>query len=106
MRLDARFAVVTTLLVAPMLAASQLAALKVRRGDLEADLGREAREIAEALRAGIEPIDPDTAEETLLERARAARANNDPFQLEVLRVGTERRTDDQAWLLLVQAAEI
>jgi signal transduction histidine kinase len=106
MRLDSRFAVVTTLLVAPMLAAAEFAAVKVRRGDLEADLGREAREIAEALRAGIEPIDPDTAEETLLARARAARANNDPFQLEVLRVGNDRRTDDQAWLLLLQAAEI
>src|SRR5215467_14351197 len=79
MRLDARFAVVTTLLVAPMLAASEFAALKVRRGDLEADLGREAREIAEALSAGIEPLDPEIMEETLVARQRAARANNDPF---------------------------
>src|SRR5215831_8632977 len=106
MRLDARFAVVTTLLVAPMLAASEFAALKVRRGDLEADLGREAREIAAALSAGMEPLDPETMQATLLARARAARANNDRFQLEVLRVDADRRTDDQAWLLLMQAAEI
>ena len=96
MRLDARVAVVTTLLVAPTLAASALAALKVRRGDLEADLGREAREIAEALRACIEPLNPDTAEEALIERIRDARANNSPFQLELLQVGADRRTDDQA----------
>ena len=106
MRLDARVAVVTTLLVAPTLAASALAALKVRRGDLEADLGREAHEIAEALRAGIEPLTPETAEQELLERVRAARTANNPFQLELLQVGADRRTDDQAWLLLLQAAEI
>jgi signal transduction histidine kinase len=106
MRLDSRFAVVTTLLVAPMLAASEFAALKVRRGDLEADLGREAREIAEALRTGIEPLDPDSAEQVLRARMRTARANNDRFQLEILRVGSDRHTDDQAWLLLTQAAEI
>jgi signal transduction histidine kinase len=106
MRLDTRVIVMTTMLVAPVLAASGFAALKVRRADLEADLRREAREIAEALRAGMEPLDRDTADETLFERVRAARANNEIFQLEVLRVGGERRTDDQAWLLLTQAAEI
>jgi signal transduction histidine kinase len=106
MRLDTRVIVVTTMLVGPVLAASGFAALKVRRADLEADLRREAREIAEALRAGMEPLDRDTAGETLFARARAARTNNETFQLEVLRVGDERRTDDQAWLLLTQAAEI
>jgi signal transduction histidine kinase len=106
MRLDIRVTVVTTMLVAPVLAASGFAALKVRRADLEADLSREAREIADALQAGMEPLDPDAGEETLLERVRLARVNNDVFQLEVLRVGGERRTDDQAWLLLTQAAEI
>jgi signal transduction histidine kinase len=106
MKLGTRVTVVTTLLVASVLAASGVGALKIRRADLEADLRREAREIADALRAGIEPLDPDSMEETLLARARAARVNNDFFQLEILRVGADRRTDDQAWLLLMQAAEI
>jgi signal transduction histidine kinase len=106
MRLGTRVTVVTTMLVAPVLAASGFAALKLRRADLEADLRREAREIAEALRAGIEPLERDTAEDVLLDRARAARANNELFQLEILRVRDDRRTDDQAWLLLMQAAEI
>src|SRR4051812_44888957 len=108
MRLGTRVTVVTTFLVASVLAASGWGALRVRRADLEADLRREAREIADALQAGIEPLaaDPDAAEEVLLSRARASRANADSFQLEILRVGGERRTDDQAWLLLMEAAEI
>jgi signal transduction histidine kinase len=106
MKLGTRVTVVITLLVASVLAASGLVALRARRADLEADLGREAREMAEALRAGMEPLAAETAEETLEARASAARANNEIFQLEVLRVGNERRTDDQAWLLLTQAAEI
>jgi len=106
MKLGTRVTVVTTLLVASVLAASGVGALKIRRADLEADLRREAREIADALRVGIEPLDRDAAEEILLEHVRAARANNDFFQLEILRVADDRRTDDQAWLLLMQAAEI
>jgi signal transduction histidine kinase len=89
-----------------VLAASGVAALKARRADLEADLAREAREIAAALRAGLEPLDADQATETLEWRAYSARENNEIFQLEILRVRDEKRTDDPAWLLLMQAAEI
>jgi signal transduction histidine kinase len=106
MRLGTRVTVVTTVLVAGVLAASGLAALQVRRADLEADLSREAREIAAALRAGLEPLEADGATETLEWRAYSARENNELFQLEILRVGDERRTDDPAWLLLMQGAEI
>jgi signal transduction histidine kinase len=106
MRLGTRVTVVTTVLVAGVLAASGLAALKVRRADLEADLSREAREIAAALRAGLEPLDADVATETLEWRAYSAHENNELFQLEILRVGDEKRTDDPAWLLLMQGAEI
>jgi signal transduction histidine kinase len=106
MKLGTRVTVVTTLMVAGVLAASGLLALKVRRADLEADLAREAREIAAALRAGLEPLDPEQATETLEWRAHAARVNSEMFQLEILRVRDEKRTDDQAWLLLTQAAEI
>ncbi|HVX95100.1 MAG TPA: ATP-binding protein [Polyangia bacterium] len=106
MRLGTRVTVVTTALVAAVLVASGWAALKVRRADLEADLSREAREIAAALRAGLEPLEADTAQDTLEDRARSARENKELFQLEILRVGEDRRTDDQAWLLLMQGAEI
>jgi signal transduction histidine kinase len=93
-------------LVAVVLAASGLGALQVRRADLEADLSREAREIAAALRAGLEPLDAEGMTETLEWRAYSARENNEIFQLEILRVGDEKRTDDPAWLLLMQGAEI
>jgi signal transduction histidine kinase len=106
MTLGTRVTVVTTLLVASVLAGSGYAALKVRRANLEADLDREAHEIATALRAGIEPLDRGNAEETLLQRARAARQHDELFALEVLSVGDDRRTDDDAWRLLMRAADI
>jgi signal transduction histidine kinase len=104
--LGTRVTVVVTLLVAAVLAGSGYAALKVRRANLEADLDREAHEIATALRAGIEPLDPGTAADTLLARARAARQHDELFQLEVLSIGSEQRTDDDAWLLLMRAVDI
>jgi signal transduction histidine kinase len=108
MKLGTRVTVVTTLTIASVLAGSGYAALKVRRANLEADLGREAHEIAAALRAGIEPIDSgrDAAKETLLRRIYAAREHGELFQLEVLGVGGRPQTDDEAWLLLMQAADI
>ncbi len=106
MTLGTRVTVVVTLLVAAVLAGSGYAALKVRRANLEADLDREAHEIATALRAGIEPLDRSKAEEMLLARARAARQHDELFGLEVLSIGSEQRTDDDAWLLLMRAADI
>ena len=106
MTLGTRVTVVVTLLVAAVLAGSGYAALKVRRANLEADLDREAHEIATALRAGIEPLDPSTATEMLLARARAARQHDELFGLEVLSIGSEQRTDDDAWLLLMRAVDI
>ena len=106
MTLGTRVTVVVTLLVAAVLAGSGYAALKVRRANLEADLDREAHEIATALRAGIEPLDRGTAEEMLLARARAARQHDELFGLEVLSIGSDQRTDDDAWLLLMRAADI
>jgi signal transduction histidine kinase len=106
MTLGTRVTVVATLLVASVLAGSGYAALKVRRANLQADLDREAHEIGRALQVGLEPVDPSTAEETLLGRARAARQHDEPFQLEVLQVGDDRRTDDEAWLLLMRGADI
>ncbi|HXJ23187.1 MAG TPA: ATP-binding protein [Polyangia bacterium] len=106
MTLGTRVTVVATLLVASVLAGSGYAALKVRRANLQADLDREAHEIGRALEVGLEPLDPGTAADTLLARARAARQHDEPFQLEVLQVGDDRRTDDEAWLLLMRGADI
>jgi signal transduction histidine kinase len=106
MKLGTRVTVVTTVLVAGVLAALGFAALKARRADLEADLSREAREIAAALSAGLEPLEKADAQATLEWRVEAARENGEIFQLEILRIGDDKRTDDPAWLLLVQGAEI
>ena len=108
MKLGTRMTVVTTLVVAAVLAASGIAALRVRRANLEADLGREAHEISAALRTGIEPIDSDAdrAEEALVRRVRAAREHGEEFLLEVLSIRDDQRTDDEAWLLLMRAADI
>src|SRR5205814_6608757 len=56
MTLGTRVTLVTTTVIASVLAVSGYALLKVRRANLEADLDREAYEIATALRAGIEPV--------------------------------------------------
>ncbi len=108
MKLGTRVTLVTTTVIASVLAVSTYAALKVRRANLEADLGREAHEIAAALRAGIEPVagSRDEINEMLRHRIRAAREHGELFQLEVLSGGREQRTLDQAWLLLMQAADI
>jgi signal transduction histidine kinase len=108
MKLGTRVTVVTTLVVASVLAGVGYAALKVRRANLEADLGREAHEIAAALRTGIEPLDKhkEAATEALQWRVYAAREQGELFQLEILSVGSEERTKDEAWLLLVRAADI
>ena len=108
MKLGTRVTVVTTVLVAPVLAASGYGALKLRRADLEADLDRQAREVAETLRSGLEPVsdDSEAATRLLTERAWMSRERDDAFKLEVLRVGDRWQTTDQSWLILAQAAEI
>src|SRR4029079_13775828 len=72
------------------------------------DLGREAYEIAVGLRAGLEPVavKGQALSEMLHRRIRAARQPGELFQLEVLSGGTDEKTDDEAWLLLMQDAEI
>jgi len=109
MKLSTRVTVLATMLVAPMLGGLGYAALRARRADLEADLAREAREVAEALRAGIEPLSAETAVAALTERAWRAREHDDAFQLEILRApdrdGRSWQTSDPGWLVLLQAAE-
>ncbi|MEO5768966.1 MAG: histidine kinase dimerization/phospho-acceptor domain-containing protein, partial [Polyangia bacterium] len=109
MKLSTRVTLLATMLVAPMLGALGYGALRARRADLEADLSRQAREVADALRAGIEPLAPETAAATLTERAWRARERDDAFQLEILKApsneGRPWRTSDPGWLVLLEAAE-
>jgi signal transduction histidine kinase len=110
MKLSTRVTVLATMLVAPMLGALGYAALRARRVDLETDLARQAREVADALRAGIEPLSSENAVATLTERAWRARERDDAFQLEILRApdrdGRSWQTSDPGWLVLLQAAEL
>jgi signal transduction histidine kinase len=109
MRLSTRVTLLTIMLVAPMLGALGYAALQARRADLQADLSRQAREIADALRVGIEPLPQDGVVSALTDRAWRARELDDTFQLEILKSpdtdGRTWQTSDPGWLVLLQAAE-
>jgi signal transduction histidine kinase len=109
MKLSTRVTLLATMLVAPVLGGLGYAALRARRIDLESDLARQAREVADALRTGIEPLSADTAVATLTERAWRARERDDAFQLEILKAPDSAKrswqTSDPGWLVLLQAAE-
>jgi HAMP domain-containing protein len=109
MKLSTRVTLLATMLVAPMLGGARLRgpACAARRSG-----GRprpQAREVADALRAGIEPLSAEAAVATLTERAWRARERDDAFQLEILKApdrdGRSWQTSDPGWLVLLQAAE-
>jgi signal transduction histidine kinase len=103
MKLGPRLAIVTTLLMATVFASTTWFAMFLRRLDLERDLEREARMLADVLAAGLEPIVPADAYERLQERvAWAATAPHVQFRLEILRAGTYR-SDDRDWLKMIEA---
>ena len=110
MKLGARVTLLATLLVVPVLAAIGYAVLHARRAELEADLSRQAHEIADALRLGSEPLAADTAVTTLTDRVWRARERDDVFQLEILKTPPHDgqpawQTSDPGWLVLLAAAE-
>src|SRR5436189_2787548 len=109
MKLSTRVTLRATMLVAPVLGGLGYAAVRARRIDLEADLTRHARDVADALRLGLEPIAAETTVATLTDRAWRARERDDAFQLEILKApDTSNRpwqTTDPGWLVLLQAAE-
>jgi len=119
MKLSTRVTLLATLLVAPVLGGLGYAALRARRVDLESDLARQAREVADALRTGLEPLAPEKAVAILTERAWRARERDDAFQLEILKAPDATKpwgqrsgqalptwqTTDPGWLVLLQAAE-
>ena len=105
LKLGTRVTVVATLLVAAVLAGSGYAALKVRRANLEADLDREAHEIADrAARRHRAARSGDTGRRRRCWPARRAAA---PARRAVqaggaARSASEQRTDDDAWLMLMR----
>src|SRR5437763_963969 len=68
MKLGPRVALITTLLMAGVLAAASWALLRIRRADLEGDLQRQARDVADALAAGLEPMPPSLDAREMMER--------------------------------------
>ena len=109
MRLSTRVTLLATMLMAPMLGALGYAALRARRADLEADLARQAREVADALRVGIEPLPTEGVVSALTDRAWRARELDNSFQMEILKSpdidGKPWKTSDPGWLVLLEAAE-
>ena len=65
MKLGPRIAIVTTLLTAGVFGVTATAVLHIQRLDLERDLDRQARAVAQALAAGLEPLALATAREVL-----------------------------------------
>jgi signal transduction histidine kinase len=103
MKLGPRVAMITTLLMAGVLGASSWALLRIRRGDLEGDLQRQARDVAEALTAGLEPMLPENdAREAMERRVSWAIARDAGFRLES--VAWAKHRPDNSWAGLVEEA--
>jgi signal transduction histidine kinase len=94
---------ITTLLMAAVLGASSWALLRIRRADLERDLPRQARDVAEALAAGLEPMPPTSEAQDLMERRVTwAVAKDANFRLEAVAWGKHR--PENSWAGLVEEA--
>jgi signal transduction histidine kinase len=102
MKLGPRVAIITTLLMAGVLWASAGAVLRVRRGDLERDLQRQMRDVADALAAGLEPVNPTKALEELRDREEWAAAEGGPFRLEAVAWPGQR--PNNSWAGMVDEA--
>jgi signal transduction histidine kinase len=103
MKLGPRIAVVTTLLTAGVFGVTATVVLHIRGLDLERDLHRQGLAVAEALAAGLEPLELGKALEILQSRVDWAEQQGGSFKLEILQAGT-RRTDDPAWTALIAEA--
>src|SRR6185369_17187664 len=102
MKLGPRVALITTLLMAGVLAASTGAVLRLRRADLERDIQRQARDVADALAAGVEPVVPGKAQELMEARRTWADAQGGFFRLESIAWPGQRPTN--SWAGLVEEA--
>ncbi len=102
MRLGPRVGLVTTLLMAAVLAASGGVFLRFRRAELQRELERQARDLARALAVGIEPLSPEGSAAALEARIAWANAQNGHFRLEAA-AGIGKRPNN-FWAGLVDEA--
>jgi len=102
MKLGPRAAVITTLLMAAVLAAAVSAVLLVLHGDQLADLDRQAHNLAEAITAGMEPLPAEGAGEALKERIAKLTSKSGDFRLEPVAWGMQR--PNNSWAGLVEEA--
>jgi signal transduction histidine kinase len=100
MKLGPRVAIITTVLMAAVLAAAVGGVLLVLRSDQLGDLDREARAMADAIATGMEPLAPANAGEALRERVTAMANKGGPFRLEAVAWGTQR--PNNVWAGLVE----
>ena len=100
MKLGPRVAIITTLLMAGVMWASTGAVLRVRRADLERDLERQMRDVADALAAGLEPVAPAKAFEVMKAREDWAASEDGPIRLEAV-AGPGQRPNN-SWAGLVE----
>jgi signal transduction histidine kinase len=102
-KLGPRVAMITTLLMAGLLAASSWALLRIRRADLEGDLQRQARDLADSLASGLEPMPVNGDAYELMERRVSwAITKNAPFRLES--ISWAGRRPSNSWAGLVEQA--
>src|SRR6516165_7701983 len=102
MKLGPRVAIITTLLMAGVMWASTGAVLRVRRADLERDLERQMRDVADGLVAGLEPLAPAKALEAMKAREDWAAAEGGGIRLEAV-AGPGQRPNN-SWAGLVDEA--
>ncbi len=102
MKLGPRVAIVTTFLMAAVLASVTWAALATLRTDQMRSLDREAHELAATLAAGIEPLEPADAGQVLRQWVQWAADQNTSFRLEAVAWGTQR--PNNSWAGLVEEA--
>jgi len=97
MKLGPRVAIIATLLMAAVLVTAVGSVLYVLRTDQLRDMDREAHTMADALIAGMEPLAPEKAGESMKARV-AAMAKGGPFRLEAVAWGGQRPNNSWAGL--------
>lgn len=99
MKLGPRVALITTLLMAAVLAAAVGAVLFVLHADQLREMDREAHSLAEALATGMEPLPREKAGEALKARVAAQMSKGGSFRLEAVAWGSQRPNNSWAGLV-------
>jgi signal transduction histidine kinase len=102
MKLGPRVATIATLLMAAVLVSAVGSVLFVLRSDQLRDMDREAHDMADAIAAGMEPLDPQSAGEAMKARVAATASKGGPFRLEAVAWGNQR--PNNSWAGLVEEA--